>query len=686
MPLSARSRGSARNAVIVPAPDGTTAFDASETASWPGAVVLACLASFGLALVFIFVRAPHPWGWEGFDNYRALGLALARGEGFSTFEVPWGYPAFLALLYRLFGDRQWVPLVVQGLLNATIPAMLYRLARPRFGDRIAIVASLLVAMLSFNTVYASTQTSDAVCTVVIVAAVLTFDRGVRRGSVWSFAASGMLCGVALQLRPHFLLFSGWLVAAAWLLHRRRPKFSHVAVCLAATLLAWLPWTIRNYRLSGRFIPATTHGGVQLWYGSLQVGEYFWRWYDNPRAVGGQPVFDVSAPTATGAIVTVEPNMYFECARAMPRSVALTYWTDRDPRPVVLPAVAPDRFHRAVFSIPGQPEGTEVYYFFDAVWAQHDGTLELQRTPPAGARDPLIHFVTRDWSADVDRQGDLLDVFDVVRIARHVAFGEPVPNASQLDFDSDGRVTTHDLNLAIGALLTTDARLQDVVAADTTTVERFTYDDRRMSIALTDGSTLSVPRRFSGRLQDLDARGERALAVLRTRRSFAGLRLTAAEEPLLDTARQCQVMDAAIDRIFYRSEPQEQDRYLQLALENIRRTPFAFAAAVARRAVGLFVVAGSADRLRAHQFEGSSLMYAIAALLSWTYLASFVAGVVIARRRGLDVALLLAAIIYVPVMISAFLANMRYSVSAQPFVFPFIATAVTAVVDRWHSRS
>src|SRR5262245_42395880 len=132
--------------------------------------------SVALGLAFVFVRAPHPWGWEGFDNYRQLGLALARGELYPTLEVPWGYPAFLAVFYRAFGDRQWIPLVVQVLLNATVPLMIYAAVRSRVGEREALAAALLVGVGSFNTVYASTQTSDSVCTVLFVASVTSFMR------------------------------------------------------------------------------------------------------------------------------------------------------------------------------------------------------------------------------------------------------------------------------------------------------------------------------------------------------------------------------------------------------------------------------------------------------------------------------------------------------------------------------
>jgi hypothetical protein len=89
----------------------------ARTTGGPAAVYAAGLCSVAIALVFIFIKAPHPWGWEGLDHYHDLGLLLARGESFPTTDVPWGYAYFLAPFYRLFGDRPWIPLVAQALLN-----------------------------------------------------------------------------------------------------------------------------------------------------------------------------------------------------------------------------------------------------------------------------------------------------------------------------------------------------------------------------------------------------------------------------------------------------------------------------------------------------------------------------------------------------------------------------------------
>ena len=46
--------------------------------------------------------------------------------------------------------------------------LLFMLAKPAVGHRIAALAAWITAIFSFNTVYASTQSSDAICTVLFL--------------------------------------------------------------------------------------------------------------------------------------------------------------------------------------------------------------------------------------------------------------------------------------------------------------------------------------------------------------------------------------------------------------------------------------------------------------------------------------------------------------------------------------
>jgi hypothetical protein len=179
-------------------------------------VQTACGISLALGLFFLFVWAPHPWGWEGFDHYHELALTLAAGQPFPTMEVPWGYAYFLAAFYRAFGDHPWIPLLVQVTLNATMPLLVFTLARTWWPPSTAALAALLTGIFSFNTIYASTQSSDAVCTVLFITAIVTFVRARRTDSPGAFALAGVLTGVATQFRPNLILIPAVLAGFALL--------------------------------------------------------------------------------------------------------------------------------------------------------------------------------------------------------------------------------------------------------------------------------------------------------------------------------------------------------------------------------------------------------------------------------------------------------------------------------------
>src|ERR1700674_4400131 len=123
-------------------------------------VYAACAISLALGLFFIFVWAPHPWGWGGFDHYHEIAIDLARGRPFPTMDVPWAYAYFLAAFYRAFGVHQWIPLIVQAVLNALVPLLVFVLTRAWCNRRTAVLAAVLTGLFSFNTIYASTESSD----------------------------------------------------------------------------------------------------------------------------------------------------------------------------------------------------------------------------------------------------------------------------------------------------------------------------------------------------------------------------------------------------------------------------------------------------------------------------------------------------------------------------------------------
>ena len=634
--------------------------DAPVTPWWAASVSLV------IGLVFAFVRAPHPWGWEGIDQYHELARALARGEPFGTTDVPWGYAYFVAAFYAAFGERAWIPVLVQVIANAFVPVLTASLVAPLAGRRVSNLTALFVGVFSFNTVYASTLASDSICTVLFLAFLLCFARGHRTGAILAFAASGLLAGLVPQFRPNLILLP-LLVATAYLASSPGLwRLVQMAVFGASFGVALLPWVDRNDALTGRFLPTSTHGGVQLWYGSLQVGPYLESRAYNPRSAFEPAAFDYTSLAGDPVLVSAHVGT---CSGAV-LAVDLISWTDRDrtPRRQRL-TVDEDGVIRT--EIPGQPAPTAVYYYFEAYReATAAAAATTLLTPIDGDKNPSVYFVSADHLSDLDRHGDVLDAFDLIRLLRHVAWDDPLPNAQQMDVDANGRVDLEDVRAIVLRLLGDGATRSLVGAAD---VVQSTA--AQAVLRLGDGSTLTVHRHDRGLITDVDVAGTLARTLVISRRPWIAHPTT----PPAGT-ESCQVVrDVRLNDPFYRREVHMMGRYLALAFDNISRDPLAFIAASAYRSVRLFVMRGASDTWTAHQFAGSRAIYAAGTALSIAYLIVFGAGVVIAVRRRSPLRVLLLPIVYVPLTICFVLTNMRYAITVQPLMFAFVALTIASTL-------
>ena len=623
-----------------------------------------------LGLFFTFGWAPHPWGWQGIDAYHELARVLARGEAFPTTDVPWGYAYYGAAIYAFFGERLWVPLLGQVIANAFVPLLLYRLVEPLADRRTAALAALIVSVLSFNTIYASTQSSDTLCTVLFLGGLVCFADGARSGKLRSFAAAGVLFGLVPQFRPNLVLLPAVMALAFVLLRRRRGAVRQMMVFAVLVVALQVPWIYRNYRLTGLVLPTSTHGGVQLWYGTLQVGPYLESRAHNPRFYFDSPPFDYTSLWTRPIRVESTHRPCFD----QPVPTELVYWTDRDRAPRrVLPLDGWSAVAGVTFDLPPQPNHTTLYYYFAQTSPASAGSPPVTFTTPAeGAANPFVSFVSDDHLGDLDRHGDLLDVFDLVRLLRHIGWNEPL-DADALDLNHDGRLDAGDVEAIV--------RLQAPELTRTAgpgPLVQVTASDAAVRLLFSDGSWISVPKDFSGKHTDLSLSldGTLAPAMLSRRRTMTSI----AHPPRPPHPGECvPAAEVKMNAPFNWSEPHMMQRFMALALDNIKRDPKAFILASAYRLGRLFIVRGTSDSNTAQQFRGSSLVYGTGTALSQLYLAVFFAGVVIAARRRSPLLLFLIPIIYVPVTICFVLTNMRYTVTVQPLMFAFVALAGKAAL-------
>src|SRR5207247_10112887 len=110
--------------------------------------------------------------------------------------------------------------------------------------------------------------------------------------------------------------------------------------------------------------------------------------------------------------------------------------------------------------------------------------------------PFVYIFCTVHLGDLDRFGDLLDVFDLVRLLRHVAWSESTPASDRVDFDGDGRLTAADIGAVVDTLVAASGR-PHVKGAP-----QVVFDATRATLRLADGSTMTVPRVWANRITDV----------------------------------------------------------------------------------------------------------------------------------------------------------------------------------------
>jgi hypothetical protein len=202
-------------------------------------------------------------GTFGYDktDYLHSGPTTVNRNDSPTATRPPLYPLVLAAIRATGATADGALHVVLGVLTVWGTWYLGRLWHVPPGA--CVVAAALVAIdpiLLAHSTQLMTETLATLLAVFTMIALTCFAE--RRSVVWAMVA-GLSAGLGVLCRPEFL---PWAIAAGlvfpWLAPGRR-RLSRLAIYAAAIALTVAPWGIRNYRVFGRPVITTTHGGFTL---------------------------------------------------------------------------------------------------------------------------------------------------------------------------------------------------------------------------------------------------------------------------------------------------------------------------------------------------------------------------------------------------------------------------------------
>lgn len=218
--------------------------------------------------------------FAGFSDYRPTDDArhwhiiaqnFLNGKGLILDEQRVAYRTpmpglYFAAIYSLFGVSTRAVQISNVLLGVITVGLVYSFVKSSFGIESARWAAVFVSAYPTLLLYTAQLLSETLVIMFLMLAVWSvwFLRDRRAG--W-FAPVGVVLGLAVLTRQTVLPIAVSIALWSLVAHSadrglRRILPSLIIVTFLALTIT--PWTVRNYRITGRFIPLTSEGGTSLW--------------------------------------------------------------------------------------------------------------------------------------------------------------------------------------------------------------------------------------------------------------------------------------------------------------------------------------------------------------------------------------------------------------------------------------
>jgi hypothetical protein len=250
-------------------------------------------------------------------SYDELARRVIEGHGFSFATNHWPatqanqptahwsflYTLYLAATYLIFGVHPLAARLIQAVLVGLLHTWLaWRIGKHIFGPTIGLLAALLSATYFYFVYYAGALITESFY---IVGILWTMDVALRLAARqlpastagdtgWLWVELGLATGLTILLRQLFLLFMPFLLLWLWWsserlnanapaldrtessiqngetrtsAQRRIHMLTGSFLCVAIVVSLIAPWTVRNYRAFGQFVPLNTNSGYAFFWGN-----------------------------------------------------------------------------------------------------------------------------------------------------------------------------------------------------------------------------------------------------------------------------------------------------------------------------------------------------------------------------------------------------------------------------------
>jgi len=227
-----------------------------------GAAVAVDVAVRGQGETFVFGDS---------EGYWRLATTILQGRPYQVYGRPAmrtpGYPGFLAAAMWVGGRHTLAVRLVQAIVSALAPLLVYVLARRWVDAKAALVSALICAVYHYFIAISTFVLTESLFPTLMLGVLVGLAGLSAKVRPWLAVGTGILTGATVLVRPSFLLYVPFWGAASLVFgHRRRAVAANLAIALALTGATMAPWVVRNCLVTGHFVPTSTTVGVTLYDG------------------------------------------------------------------------------------------------------------------------------------------------------------------------------------------------------------------------------------------------------------------------------------------------------------------------------------------------------------------------------------------------------------------------------------
>jgi 4-amino-4-deoxy-L-arabinose transferase-like glycosyltransferase len=241
-----------------------------------------------LRLVPVFLTVDMGIALDDMFQYDALAESIMEGRGYTWYgDIPTAfraplYPLFLALIYFLFGRQFLAVRIIQAVIGAFLPLVVYFLGRRLFDGRVGQIASWVMVFYPIFLLYPLALVTENLFFLLVPLMMLCLLNAIDTSRRLYYLLAGLLLGLAILTRS---VISGFvLLVLPWLWYytsdKREALKSWGLILLSGAMLT-VPWSIRNTLLYSQFVFVESSMGFNFYLGYHPDGTGT---FDSPIAV------------------------------------------------------------------------------------------------------------------------------------------------------------------------------------------------------------------------------------------------------------------------------------------------------------------------------------------------------------------------------------------------------------------